>query len=300
MGALEIIGAILGGGSALANIFGPLIGGQQQPEQINPLLEPFLAQLNAQIPQAQIEQGNALQLLSQAIQQQAGLANQMGATTRDIQNLNAPDPNAGFAQFLSNIPGLRETAASVAAQATQLGGRNIQEQAQLASQTAAKNAARSIPGGSSYSGAQAATVSQAAAQPIADAMAQLAGLQSQNFMNTFNNLAGQNQALSFQGQQQGFENALGQLQSVLSGQGQEANVLGNVGQQRASQYNTASSQLANLMNQLGSVSAPVYSTPSTYNPLGSVGQGLGDLSAIFGGMGSQNTLQKILDAINGG
>lgn len=273
--------AVIGGLSFLSNILGPLIGGDQQPEQINPELQGFLDRIKGMLGDAQGQSNNFLELLNRAIQDQQSQAGKMEGTISDIQGMKAPDPNAGFTQFLANIPGLEQTAASVAEKAYQMSGRNIMEQGNLASSMGARAAANSIPGGSSYSGAQAQAVSQGAVSPIVQALSQLANNKAQTFSSTFNNLAGQNQGLSFQAQQQGFENALGQLSQALVGQSQVGNIYSNIGQQRANQYGTSQNLIGSLINALSGVSGPAYSTPTTYDPLGSTTEGLSALAALL-------------------
>jgi hypothetical protein len=303
MDPLTLLSLLGTGGSLIGSLFGQ----QQQPEQINPYTADFMTQLQSLMSQYQGGADKAQVGVDQAQSQQQRIASQMGGVTQDIGGLKGPAPNAFMDQFISNIPGYREIAQKTAEDAMRIGGRSIQEQGDLASQRGAQNAARATPAGAGFSGAQAQAVGQGAGNPLADALNQIAQMSAGSYNNTFNQLAGQGQGLAFQGQQAGFQNALGTLQAQLQGLGMEGSLQSQLAGQGINQVGQQLQGFQGALGQYGQNAGPVYSTPSTYNPMAPLSQALGTAGQMFSGMAAQkqnnqqtNFLEQLLAMAGGG
>lgn len=241
-----------------------LISEDTPSQQVNPLTDDFYAQLQNALATQQQQQVSANLRANRVADRLGSLSSQQQRTAGEIGNLQGPDANAFFDQWLQNIPEYQNIAQQTADQATTQLGRNIQEQGQLQTQQALDAVAQKFAG-QGFSGAAAQAAGQAASGIAGQNQANLSNQFAQILGNTFNQQAGLGQNLAMQGQQNKFMNSLNALSQQLAGQQSAAGTLGAQGSIYNNQANQASNMLANIYGQLGGISDPVYTKPTTQN-----------------------------------
>ena len=269
------IAALMMGIQAIA----PMLS-QQENVNLNPYTDDQLAALKKQIAEA-MSQYQSGQNQAQQIQGQVqGTEAQMNQVADEAKNLEGPGANEWFTQWLKDVPGYQQVAEQVAQQSTENLNRSIEEQTRLETQKAMSEAMNQFAG-NGYSGAAQAALGQAAALPMAQAMAQMnqtkAGIQS----NTFNQLAGQGQNLSFQGKQNEFSNAMESLMQALQGYGQVNN--SQLGRLSGTYQNLGniSNRMNNLNANLTQISDPQFQTQDSNPFIASLLQGSANAWNIY-------------------
>lgn len=266
-------GAVMGGVGGLMNIFSSLFSKEQQPEQINPLTDQRLLDLQSLLAQYQ-PQVNTLGGEAQGLRnQQAGAASEGQKLADQSADVRGPSANAWFEQFMDNTDEYKAVAAEVSAMSQEVLGRDITRQAKIDLEQATR-AAGDATAGQGFSGAAAGAAGQAAGQVLGQAGLARQQLASDSFNNTFNNLAGQGQGLAFQDQQMQFNNTLQALGQAMQGQFGASNAFGGAAGNALSQQGNLIQMLQSIQGNIQDITQPVYSSPTYTNKLAGVGNNL--------------------------
>jgi hypothetical protein len=277
------IAAILGGASLasqLMSMFNPV---NSTSEQVNPYTDQFMQQMQEAYAQNAANVNRYSGEADAARRSLNATGSRMRETERDMGDVQAPGQNDWFVQMLKNMPEYEAIAANTAERFSQNLGRTGAEQARLASAQAVNDTASAFAGNNPYSGAAAGAVSNAALQP--QLQAQMANDQMRASManNTFNNLGGAGQQLSYQANQDQFTNALQQLQQILGAQGSQANLQSNQMQGATSMAQLMAQLQGQAQNGMAQIADPVYQQQKGNDMWG-------DLSKLFTtGMGFADT-----------
>lgn len=267
------VAAVLGIVGALSNIISSATTKGQQPDQINPLTDQRLLDLQGMLAQYQ-PQVNALGGQAQGLRsQQTGAAAQGQRLASETEGLRQASPNEWFDQFLENTEEYKAVSQEVSALSQEVLGRDIRQQAERDMEQAMR-VAGDATAGQGFSGAAAGAAGQAAGQVLGQAGLARQQLASDTFNQTFNNLAGQGQQLAFQDQQMQFQNALSQLGQAMQGQFGASDAFGGAANNALNQQGNLISMLNQIQSGIQDITQPVYSAPTYTNKFAGVGNNI--------------------------
>ena len=284
-------GAVMGGIGGLVNLLSPLFTSGQQPDQINPLTDQRLADLQAMLGQYQ-PQFNNLGGQAQSLRgRQAGAAQEGQRLAEQSANVKGPSANAWFDQFLENIPEYQAISADVSRISQEVLGRDIREQANRDMEQAVR-AAGDATAGQGFSGAAAAATGQAAGNVMGQAGLARQQLASDTFNNTFGSLAGQGQNIAFQDQQMQFNNALQSLGQAMQGQFGASNAFGGAASNAVGAQANLGSLINMLQGNIQDITQPVYSSPTYTNRFAGAGNSIAAIGEAYDAFSADKDLGK--------